>query len=171
MESKEKTHIKKGLIIALALILLDIVLQLTHHKFDSWVTYANSAILLIGVIISINIKDTEIEDKTAFSNIFGYGFRVSVVTVCILFIYTLLSVYVVFPGYMDEVYKQNMLQAQKLPGFNAASAEANKEMAMKVMRISLLSAVVMFNLAVGITGALIGSVVRLVIDSMNQKKG
>jgi hypothetical protein len=64
-----------------------------------------------------------------------------------------------------------MLQAQKLPGFNAASAEANKEMAMKVMRISLLSAVVMFNLAVGITGALIGSVVRLVIDSMNQKKG
>ena len=168
--AEQKTHIRKGLIIALVLMVLDIALQLTHHKFDSWVVYANSAILLIGVIASVNINDVETDDKKMFSNLFGYGFRVSVVTVCVLFIYTVLSVYVVFPGYMNEVYNHNILEAQKLQGFDAASAAANKTMALKVMRISLLSAVVMFNLAVGITGALAGAVIRLLRDGVGSGK-
>ena len=41
---------------------------------------------------------------------------------------------------------------------------------MKVMRTSLLSMVVMFNLAIGITGALVGSIIALLVESFNQKK-
>jgi len=167
--AEQKTHIKKGLVIASVLILLDIALQLTHNKFQPWISYVNSLILLVGVIVGININETEGNDKVVFSNLFGYGFRIAVVTVCILFLYTILSVYVVFPGYLSDLYEQSILQAKKLPEFNAASAATNKEMAMKVMRISLLSAVVLFNLAVGIAGALVGSLIMLLRESNSNK--
>ena len=172
MVSEQKTHIKKGLIIALVLILVDIVLQVTHQKFQPWVNYLNIAILLIGVVASVNIKATEPNEKAIFSNLFGYGFKVSVVTVCVMFVYTFLSIYVVFPNYLNEFYEHQMAEAQKLPNFNAAgiAMAENKAMALKVMRTSLLSMVIMFNLAVGITGALVGSVIALLIESFNQKK-
>ncbi len=168
MVSEQKTHIKKGLIIALVLILVDIVLQVTHQKFQPWVNYLNIAILLIGVVVSVNIKEAETNNKVIFSNLFGYGFKVSVVTVCILFIYSILSVYLFFPGFIYDLYNQNILAAQKINGYNAATAVSNKAMAMKVMRISLLSAVVMFNLAIGITGALAGAIIRLLREQKNQ---
>jgi len=167
--AEQKTHIKKGLIIALVLIVLDIALQLTHNKFQPWISYVNSAILFVGVIVGINVKERGGNDKIVFSNLFGYGFRISVVSVCILFLYTVLSVYVIFPGYISDLYEQSIIQAKKLPEFNAASAATNKEMAMKVMRISLLSVVVLFNLAVGIAGALVGSLIMLLRESISNK--
>ena len=168
MVSEQKTHIKKGLIIALVLIVLDIALQLTHNKFQPWVAYLNSAILFVGVIVGINIESGG-RENVVFSNLFGYGFRISVVSVCILFLYTILSVYVVFPGYLSDLYQQSIIQAQKLPNFSASNASANKEMAMKVMRISLLSMVVLFNLAVGIAGALVGTIISILRESYSNK--
>ena len=168
--AEQKTHINKGLIIALVQIVLDIVLQLTHNKFQPWVANTNIAIMLLGVVILMNIETPKTDGKIVFSNLFGYGFRVSVVAVCALFIYNVLSVYVVFPGYLTELYDHNLTEAQKLPNFDATKVAENKEMAMKVMRTSLLSMVVMFNLAIGITGALLGSVVALLRESFGEKK-
>ena len=167
---EQKTHIKKGMLIGLILILLDIALQLTHNKFQLWVANTNIAIMLLGVIIAMNIQTPKTDGKIVFSNLFGYGFRVSVVAVCALFIYNVLSVYVVFPGYLTELYEHNLAEAQKLPNFDATKVAENKDMAMKVMRTSLLSMVVMFNLAIGITGALVGSIIALLVESFNQKK-
>ena len=170
MGTEQKTHIKKGLIIGLILILFDITLQLTHNKFQPWVANINIAILLIGVIVLMNIQPPKTEGKIVFSNLFGYGFRVSVVAVCALFIYSVLSVYLVFPDYLTELYNHNLVEARKQPNFDAAKVAANKDMAMKVMRTSLLSMVVMFNLAIGITGALVGAVIALLSESFSKKK-
>ena len=170
--AEQKTHIRKGLIIALVLMMLDIALQLTHNKFQPWIASANIAIMLIGVIVSMNIQTPKTDGKIVFSNLFGYGFKISVVAVCLLFIYTFLSVYVFFPNYLNEFYEHQMAEVLKHPSFTAPviAMGENKEMAMKVMRTSLLSMIVMFNLAVGIAGALIGSVIALLIESLNQKK-
>jgi len=164
MESKQKTHIKKGLIIAAALIILDIVLQLIHQQPEQWVFYANSAILIVGVISSIYIEGEENVEKKDFSSLFGYGFQVAVVTVCILFIYTILSVYLVFPESVLTIYNERINQAKKLPKFDLAQVTSQKEMALKVIRISLISSVVMLNLAVGIAGSLFGTLIRLLVS-------
>jgi len=166
----QKTHIKKGMYIGLALILFDIALQLTHNKFQPWVANTNIAIMLLGIIIAMNIQTPKTDGKILFSNLFGYGFRVSVVAVCALFIYSVLSVYLIFPDYLTELYNHNLAEAKKLPDFDLAKVTANKEMAMKVMRTSLLSMVVLFNLTIGITGTLLGSMSAMLIESFNQKK-
>ncbi len=163
MESKQKTHVKKGLIIAAVLIIFDIVLQLIHQQPEQWVFYANSALLIGGVIVSIHIEGGENTDKKDFSSLFGYGFQVAVVSVCILFIYTIISVYLVFPESVLTIYDERIKQAQKLPKFDLAQATSQKEMALKVIRISLISSVVMLNLAIGIAGSLFGTLIRLFI--------
>ena len=163
MENKQKTHVKKGLIIAAILIILDIILQLIHQQNQQWVFYVNSALLVAGIIISINTKGLEYLEKKDFSTLFGYGFQVSVVTTCILFIYTILSVYLVFPDSILLIYTERIKQAQQLPQFNLEQATSQKEMALKVIRISLISSVVMINLAVGIAGSLIGTIIRLFV--------
>lgn len=161
MIEQQNTHIRKGLVIALIMVLLDIILQLTHQKQQPWVLYLNSGILLAGVVIAVQLRVGEAEEKIQFSNLFSYGFKASVVTVCILFLYNILSIYLLFPGAITDLYNQSVAQARKMEGFNAAKIAENKEMAIKVIRISTLSWVVMFNLAVGIAGALIGAIIKL----------
>ena len=165
MAEQQKTHINKGLVIAALLILLDIIIQLSQQKMQPWVMYANSAALLVGVVVAVQLRTSEQEEKVQFSNLFGYGFKVSVVTACILFLYTILSLYLIFPGYVTDIYNQNIAQAQKTDGFDAAKIAQNKDMAIKVIRISTLSSVVMYNLAVGIVGAAIGAIIKLVTET------
>ena len=163
MENRQKTHVKKGLIIAAVLIILDIVFQLIHQQPEQWVFFVNSAILVAGVIVSIQIEAAESAEKKEFSSLFGYGFQVAVVTACILFVYTILSVYLVFPDSVLSIYNERIKQAQKLPQFSLEQANSQKDMALKVIRISLISSVVMINLAVGIAGSLFGTIIRLII--------
>ena len=85
MIEQQKTHIRKGLIIALILVVLDIILQLTHQKLQAWILYVNSGILLTGIVIAVQLRNGEPEEMVKFSNLFSYGFKVSVVTVCIYF--------------------------------------------------------------------------------------
>ena len=162
MAEQQKAHINKGLVIAALLILLDIIIQLSHQKLQPWVLYANSAILLVGVTVAVQLRINEKEEKVQFSNLFGYGFKVSVVTACVLFLYTIISVYLIFPSYVTDIYNQSISLAQKTPGFNATKIAENKDMAIKVIRISTLSSVVIYNLAVGIVGAALGAIIKMV---------
>ncbi|MFP5042004.1 DUF4199 family protein [Parasediminibacterium sp. JCM 36343] len=161
---KQKTHIKKGVVIAAILVLLDIVLQLTHQKLQPWVMYANSGILATGVLTSIFISNNSNPEDVTFSFQFGYGFKVAVVVVCILFIYTLLSTYIVFPGYINDLYQQRMLEAkQQMTKLNVEEAKAQQAMAIKVIGLMVMSGMVMLNLAVGIAAAFVGSVIGLLM--------
>ena len=63
------------------------------------------------------------------------------------------------------MYNQSVAEAQKMKGFDSVEVAKNREMAIKVIRITTLSGVVMFNLAVGIGGALMGAVIKLMTDS------
>ena len=162
MAEQQKAHINIGLALAALLVLIDIVLQLSHQKMQTWVLYADSIVLLIGVVVAVQLKKSNPEEAITFSNLFGYGFKVSVVTACILFLYTILSLYLFFPGYVTDIYSQSITQAQKTDGFDAAKVAQNKDMAIKVIRISTLSSVVMYNLAVGIVGAAMGAIIKIV---------
>lgn len=162
MAEQQKAHINKGLVLAALLAVIDIVLQLSHQKMQPWVLYADSIVLLIGVVVAVQLKKSNPEEAITFSNLFGYGFKVSVVTACILFLYTILSLYLFFPDFVTDIYNQSILRAQKTNGFDAAKVAQNKEMAIKVIRISTLSSVVMYNLAVGIVGAALGAIIKLV---------
>ena len=162
MAEQQKAHINIGLVLAALLVVIDIVLQLSHQKMHPWALYVSSIILLIGVVIAVQLKKSSPEEAVTFSNLFGYGFKVSVVAACILFLYTILSLYLVFPGYVTDIYNQSIAQAQKTDGFDAEKVSQNKDMAIKVIRISTLSSVVMYNLAVGIVGAVIGAIIKLV---------
>lgn len=161
MAIQSKAHINKGLIIAALLIIVDIVIQLIHQKFALWVFTLNTVLLALGIIISIVINTRTTDDTINFSNLFGYGFKVAVVAVCIYFLYTVLSVYVIFPRYVTEVYEQKLTASKNVAGFSVDQAKEQKEMAIKVISNTILSGVVMINLAIGIAASLVGAIVGI----------
>lgn len=159
METKEKSHINKGISLALAWIIVDIVLQLSHKKLENWVVFLQGGIIVIGVIISLFIYKRNTEKTLSFSNTFGYGFQVCAVAVCLMFLYSLLSIYILFTGYPNDMYLQSIANAKQLQNLTLSSIDGQKEVALKVIRIGIVSAMVMTSLGAGLIGALIGSII------------
>ncbi len=159
MTVSQKPNVQFGLIIAAILIIEDIILQLAHLKSASWVLGLNSGILAVGVVASIILIDKKEGEILPFSQRFGFGFQVTGATVCILFIYTALSVYIVFPESINAIYESNIADAKlHVTGFDANKADKDKALAIKVLKITSMSMLVMANLAVGILASLVGSV-------------
>ncbi len=152
-----KTHVKLGLIIAAFIVLIDIVLQVTHQKLQVWSDYPARIILFVGVMVATFLQSKSINACT-FSQLVGYGFKVATVVVCVLFLYTVLSVYFVFPNYVESVFVQSIEEAKKTPGFNMAEVEKNTAIAKKVIAISLISGMVLLNLAIGLVSAVIAGI-------------
>jgi len=159
METKEKSHINKGVALAIAWIIVDIILQLSHKKLENWVVFLQGGIIVIGVIVSLVIYKMKAEKTITFSNSFGYGFQVCAVAVCIMFIYSLLSIYVFSSDYPNEMYLQSIENALKQQKLSNSSLDSQKEVALKVIRIGIISAMVMTSLGAGLVGALIGSII------------
>lgn len=169
MNVSQKPNVQFGLIIAAILIIEDIILQLAHLKSAPWVLGLNSGILAVGVMASIILIDKKEGALLPFSQRFGFGFQVTGATVCILFLYTVLSVYIVFPENILVIYESNIAEAKlHVTGFDVSKAEKDKAMAIKVLKISMMSMVVMVNLAVGIVGSLVGSVFAGIFQQRNK---
>lgn len=110
MEKKVTSHVTKGLIIALVLFVIDIIAGFAHFKFATWYRWLPLLIFLAAIIWAcINFAAQKNHDVT-FGNIFGHGFKTSVVVACITIIFTLLSIYLIFPETkdlaLDEARKQ-----------------------------------------------------------------
>jgi hypothetical protein len=159
METKEKSHINKGVSLAIAWIIVDVILQLSHKKLENWVVFLQGGIIVIGVIISLFIHKSNTNKTFNFSNSFGYGFQVCAVAVCLMFLYSLLSIYFIFPSYPNDMYLQSIVNAKQLQNLPLSSIDSQKEVALKVIRIGIISAMVMTSLGAGLVGALIGSII------------
>ncbi|MFY7899292.1 MAG: DUF4199 domain-containing protein [Chitinophagaceae bacterium] len=153
-----KTHIQKGLLIAACIILVDIVLHLTKYKLANWSDYPARGVLFVGIIAACLVFAKQ-QTTITFSQLVGYGFKVATVVVCVLFLYTALSIYMVFPNYIDALFTQSIEEAKKQVGFSMQEVEKNAVIAKKVIGISILSGMVLLNLAIGLVAAVIAAIV------------
>src|SRR4051794_31519952 len=103
METKVVTHITKGLVLSLILIIYSLVGHLLNFDLEQWFGWLSMVIFLIGIIWSVNVYGNQMSNTVTFGNLFSHGFKVTAVVVCITFIYTLLSVYVIFPDTIDKI--------------------------------------------------------------------
>ncbi len=160
MVTKENTHIQKALVIALVLIIVDVFLHITHQKVNNSFANLYSPISLsLSIVVSIFYYN-KTNENALFSAKFSYGFKVTAAVVCILFLYNILAIYIVFPNYVIEVFKSNVEQAKQIKGFNQDQVNANKMMAQKVIGISYMSYVVLIHLAAGLIASAFGGLLK-----------
>ena len=159
---QNKPHIKKGLTIAAILIIFNIITQFTKTSFDEWTTFVFAAIIVIGVAVSIFLYRKEIAEDSSFGTLFTYGFKTAAVVACVYFIYTILAVYIFFPGFVDEKLKRGIEEVKSQGAFDEKIMkeklqELNSGLGRKVAIYIHLAGTIMASLFLGIIGSLIGA--------------
>ncbi len=159
MENKISTHITKGIIISLILIVLDIIGHLTGLIFEQWFGYS---VLVIAVCLFIWPPlqyGKELNNNVTFGNLFSHGFKTAAVFACIMFVFTIISIYLLFPDFVDELIQKQMEKAAASGKDIPAPSEEGMQMAKKITRIVMLAGGVIGNLLVGTIGSLIGAAI------------
>jgi hypothetical protein len=118
MEYKITSHIKKGLIISLILVVLDLISGLAGFRLADWYRWIPTIVIIIAVIIACITYGKQLHNNTSFGNVFAHGFKTTAVIICIMVLYTLISIYIIFPetkGLALEMARKQMEEKGNLP--------------------------------------------------------
>jgi hypothetical protein len=113
MENKITSHIAKGLIIAMVLVLLDLVSEIWNFKMAPWFRLIPLLVIMGGLIWACVSYGAQNNYGITFGNLFAHGFKTTAVIGCIFVLYTLLSLLVLFPGTKEIALEQARIEMEK----------------------------------------------------------
>jgi hypothetical protein len=103
MKKKSSDYLVKGLLLSLILIVVDLIGGFAHLRFDTWFKWLSTAITIVAIIVFCIQYGKRQEDGVTFGKVFGYGFKISLVLSILIVVYSLLSIYVIFPEILDQI--------------------------------------------------------------------
>ena len=159
MEKTVTSHITKGVVIALIMIVISLAGHLLNIDLESWFGWVAVAIFSIAIIWSVNIYGTQMNNNVTFGNLFAHGFKVTAVVICITFVYTLLSVYILFPDSIERIMQKGIDKAVQEGRMTSDQVEQSKPMMKKIVTISILAGSIFINALIGAAASLIGAAV------------
>jgi hypothetical protein len=157
MEKQITSHAFKGLLIALVLIVLSLIGQFANLQFERWYGYVNWAIMVGAFIWSAIYFGKQMDNNVTFGSLFTHGFKTTAVTAVVVFIYTVLSVYVIFPDQLDKMWEKGVEEAMKGGKVTAEQMEQGASIGRKVMTVTVLAGSLIGTLIIGTVGSLIGA--------------
>jgi hypothetical protein len=158
MEKKITPHTTKGLLLALLLIIIDIVASIAGIKFETWFRWLPTLIFLAVIIWACINYANQMDNQLTFGNLFVHGFKTSAVVASIMVIYTVLSLYVIFPEQIEqglEMARQQM-EEKNIP---QANIDQGLELARKFNVPFAIMGAIFGTLIVGAIGSLIGGAI------------
>lgn len=120
MEKKITTHITKGLILALVLIVIDVVATVTGIKYENWFRWLPTLLFCVAIIWACINYANQMDNNVTFGNVFVHGFKVSTVIACIMVLYVILSIFVLFPEQVDKAMEvaRKQMEEKNVPDAN-----------------------------------------------------
>ncbi len=157
MENQVTTHAFKGLLIALVLIILSLVAQFTNIQFEKWYGYIYYIISIAAFILSVILFGKQKDNNVTFGELFTHGFKTTAVTSGIVFIYTVLAFYFIFPETIDQFYDKAMEEVLKSGKATTDQLEKTSALTKKILTVSMLAGSLIATLILGTIGSLIGA--------------
>ena len=157
VESKVTTPLTKGLIIALILIVLDIIAGFAGFKFESWYAWIPTLVLAIAIIWACISYANQMNNAVTFGNVFAHGFKTTAVITCIVIVYTILSIYVLFPDMKEVVLDKARQQMEKNPNVSEEMTDQAIEMTSRLFVPFAIGGALLGNLITGALASLLGA--------------
>jgi hypothetical protein len=117
MEQNITTPVVKGAIITLGLIIFSLIIYFADLWQNQSVGYIQHVIFIGGVIWSCILYSKQMNSNVNFGNVFAHGFKTSAVVICLMTIYTIISLKFLFPDMVDkslDVARKKMEESGKL---------------------------------------------------------
>jgi hypothetical protein len=159
MEKKSSSdYLSRGLVLALVLIVVDLIGGFAHLRFESWFKWISTFIGMIGIIIFCIQFGKRQVDGVTFGTVFGYGFKISLIVSTIMVVYSLLSIYIIFPEVIDQILTKTRADLQAAGKLTDDQIDNQVAMTKKFMQPTILSifvflATLFFNTIASLLGA------------------
>ncbi|MBC8034692.1 MAG: DUF4199 domain-containing protein [Chitinophagaceae bacterium] len=158
MEQTPTSHVVKGLIISLILIIISIVSYFLDLSMDSWVQYLSYAIFIAGVIASCIVYGKQHGGHVTFGNTFAHGFKVSSVVAVLMVVFVLLFA-LIFPEMKDKALIAIQESMSKNPAVTQDMIDSTMTMYTKWFTPIMIASAIFGYLFVGLIASLIGAAV------------
>ncbi|HVM87998.1 MAG TPA: DUF4199 domain-containing protein [Puia sp.] len=157
MEQKATSPVIKGLVITLILALLDIIAGFAHIKLATWFRWIPTLVLVAAIIWACIHYASQLNGNTTFGNAWAHGFKTSAVVACLLVIYTLISIYLIFPDTKDLAIEQARKQMEEQGNLPEATIDQAIEMTKKFFLPFAIGGALIGTIIVGALAALLGA--------------
>ncbi len=158
MEKEITTHIVKGVIITLILIVFGLVTYFTGTYMNKAVQYIQYVILFAGIIWSCILYANQLNNNVTFGNIFAHGFKTTAVIMALLCVYTFISLKFLFPEMQDKIFIEARKNMEAQGAADADIAKGLKMMKDNFMVFAIGGILLMFSIF-GAIASLIGAAV------------
>ena len=159
MEKKVMTHVQKGLLVSLILIVIGIAGYFTKLFEQSWFSWASNGILCIAVIWGCITYANQMNGQVTFGNVFTHGFKMSVVIALILIVWVLLAMTVLFPEMKDKTLEMARQRMEERGNLSDSQIEQGVEFTKKFFIPFAIGGTLLGTLIFGTVASLIGAAV------------
>lgn len=157
MEKKVTSHITKGLVISLILIVLGLVANFAGFEYETWYRYLPILILCVGVIWACISYANQMNGAVTFGNVFAHGFKTSVIVTIITLLFALLSIYVIFPDSREKALEMARQEMEKNQQLSDDQIDQAIEMTRKFFMVGVIGGIILYTLIAGCISSLLGA--------------
>jgi len=160
MKKKSSDYLSKAILIALILIVVDLIGGFGHLRFEKWFSWTSTLIMGVAlVIVSINYGKQQ-NHQVTYGQVFGYAFKVALVISAIVALYSLLSNYVIFPEFRDQLLEKTRADLEAKGGMSEDQIDTAMTMTKKFIQpVPIAIFAFLGTLFFGTISALIGAAV------------
>ena len=130
---KSSDILSKALLISLLLIVVDLIGGFAHLRFTSWFKWISTIVILVSLIYA-GINYGKQHDLVTFGKVFGYCFKISLLISAFMLVYTLISIYVIFPEFTDQALQNAREGMEAKGGLTEEQIDAGMAMTKKFMQ-------------------------------------
>jgi len=158
-ENKITSHLVKGLIIGLILIVISVGVQFAGIKRDSWpVQLVSTCILIGGIIWSVWYYGKQKDNFVTFGNLFAHGFKTTAIIAVIVIVFTIIF-FVAFPEYKDQALEESRKQMEERGKLTDDQIDQGLKIAKRFFLVAVIGSILVIYAILGAISSLIGAAI------------
>jgi len=156
-EKKVMSHQIKGLLISLIVIVLGLIGYFTKMSEKSGFNWISNIVLFVGIVWGCVYFANQKEGYVTFGNVFAHGFKMSVVIALILVVYTLISIYLIFPDMKEKALEMARQRMEERGKMSDSDIENAMNITKKFFTPFLIGGILLGTLIIGALASLLGA--------------
>lgn len=157
MKVSYTSHIKKGIVIAVIIIIMNVIGQITAFIYKPWYGFIILSVFIFLSFASTWLFNTQTKGLEQFSALISHGFKTVAVATALFFVYNFIAMHYIFPNYVN--HQISIIQADiKQKGGTITNLPLDMQRAKQIWMNTQLAGVLILFLLAGGAGALLASV-------------
>lgn len=158
MENKVTSHIVKGLVISLILLVISLVAHFSDQSQSTWAKWTPNILLFAGIIWACIIYSNQRNNNVTFGNVFAHGFKVSAVVAVFSIIFSVIFL-LLMPEVKDKAIEVARQQMEEAGQMSSAQIEQAMSLTDRLFYVFLIGGILVLYLIIGCIAALIGAAI------------